>query len=109
MEALALHTGVPTVYWQCNTSCISVVEVKIVTNRVKHIDVPVCFLQEQFDNGIFLTKYDKSSVMLEDMCTKLRSGPIIIRSTKWITGFGFYPTSETEHYQFIRLHKFIVK
>ena len=25
------------------------------------------------------------------------------------TGFRFYPTSETEHYQFMRLHEFIVK
>ena len=45
MEASALHTGSPTVHWEDNTSCISVVEAKIVTPRVKHIDIPVCFLQ----------------------------------------------------------------
>ena len=38
MEALALHTGAPTVHWEDNTSCISVVEAKIVTPIVKHID-----------------------------------------------------------------------
>ena len=54
-------------------------------------------------------KYEKSSVMPAGMCTKPCSGPIISRSTKWITGFRFYPTSETEHYQFMRLHEFIVK
>ena len=75
----------------------------------KHIDIPVCFLQEQFDNGILLPKYDKSSVMPADMCTKPCSGPIISRSTKWMTGFRFYPTSETERYQFMILHEFIVK
>ena len=57
MKALALHTGAPTVHWEDNTSCISVVEDKIVTPRVTHIDIPVCFLQEKFENGFFLPKY----------------------------------------------------
>ena len=41
MEALALHTGAPTVNKEENTSCISVVEAKIVTSGVKHIDITV--------------------------------------------------------------------
>ena len=94
MKVLALHTGSPTVQWEENTSFISVVEAKIVTLRVKNIDIPVCFLQEQFDYGLFITQYEKSSVMPVDMCTKLCSGTIIRRSTKWINGFRFYPTSE---------------
>ena len=56
MEALALYTGATTVHCEDNTSCIYVVESKRVTPRVKHIDIPVCFLQEQFDNGLFLPK-----------------------------------------------------
>ena len=47
--------------------------------------------------------------MLADMRTKPCSGTIISRSNKCMTGFIFYPTSETEHYQFMRLHKYIVK
>ena len=70
MKALALHTGAPTVHWKDNTSFISFVEGKIVTPRVKHIDTTVCFLQEQFDNGIFLPKYEKSNFMPADMCKK---------------------------------------
>ena len=45
MEDLALHPSALTVHWEYNTSCISVVEAKIVIPIVKHIDVPVCFLQ----------------------------------------------------------------
>ena len=95
MEALALHTGAPTVHWEDNTSCISVVEDKRVTPRVKHIYIPIYFLQEPFDNVLFLPKYEKSSFMPADMCNKPCSGPIISRSNKWITGFRFYLTSET--------------
>ena len=45
MEALALHTGASTLHWEDNTSFISVVEAKIATHRVKHIDITVFFLQ----------------------------------------------------------------
>ena len=86
MEAISLHTGAPTVNWEDNTSCIYVVETKRVTPRIKHIDIPVFFLQEQFDNGLFLPKYEKSSFMLSDMCTKPRSGLIISWSNKRMTG-----------------------
>ena len=75
MEALAVYTGAPIVHWEDNTICISVVEAKIVTPRVKHIDIPFCFLQEKIDNGLFLTKYEQSSVMPADMCTKPGSDP----------------------------------
>ena len=94
MEALELHTGVPVVHWEDNTSSISVVEAKRVTPRVKHIDIIVCFIQEQFDSGLFLTKYENSSIIPEDMCTKLCSGSVISMSTKWMTVFRFYPTSK---------------
>ena len=82
MEALALYIGAPTVHWEDNTSCISLFEAKIVTPRVKHINIPVCFLQEKFYNGLFLPKYKKSNVMPADMCTKPCSLPIISRITK---------------------------
>ena len=70
MAVLALHTGVPTVHWEDNTSCISVVGVKVVTPIVKQIYIPVYFLQEQFENCLFIPKYEKSSIMMADMCTK---------------------------------------
>ena len=91
------------------TEFVFVVKAKRVTPRVKHIDIPVCFLIDKFDNNLFLPKYENSSVMQVYMCTKPFSGPIISRSTKWMTGFRFYPTSEIEHYQIMRLHEFIMK
>ena len=45
MEALAPHTGAPTVHWEDNTIFISVVEAETVNPRVKHIGIPACFLQ----------------------------------------------------------------
>ena len=104
MKALPLHTGALPVNWDDKKRCISVVEAKIVTTTVKHIDIPVYFIQYIFDNGLFISKYDNSSIVLADMCTKPCSGPIISRSTKWITELRLYPTMNTEQYQLIILH-----
>ena len=82
MEALALYTGAPTVHWEDKICCISVIESTRVTHRVKKINITVSFLQDKFDNGIFVPKHEKPSDMPEDMCTKPFSGPIISRSIK---------------------------
>ena len=80
----------------------------MVTPMVKHIDIPVYFLPEQFNNGPFITKYEKYSVVPEDMCTKPCSYTIISQINKWINGFRLYPTSDTEHYRLMRLYYFAV-
>ena len=90
------------------TSFISVVESKIVTPTVKHNDITIYFLLEQFENSIFVLKYDKSSFITEDKCTKSCSGPIISQSNKCMTGFIFYIISNIEHYQLVRLHEVVV-
>ena len=56
-EYLTLHTVSPEVYWEDNIIFIYVVEAKIFSPRVNHIEIPLCFLQEKFDNGIFVPKY----------------------------------------------------
>ena len=53
------------------------------------------FIQEQFKNITFVPKYENSSVILADMCTKPRLGTILIRITKFMTEFIFYPNSDT--------------
>ena len=95
MEALSLHTVAPTLHWEDYTGFISVIGYKIFTTRFKHIDIPVFFLKEKIENGLFVPKYEKSSVMPSDMCTKPFSGPIISHSNKCMTGFIFYPTRDT--------------
>ena len=107
IEYLVLNTGATIVHWEYNTRCISAVEAKMFTPIFKYIGIPAYFLQEQSDNDIFVTKYEKSDVVPADMCTKPCSGLIISQGTKWVTGFRFYPTSDTEHYQIIILNEFV--
>ena len=56
----------------------------------------------KIDNGLFIQKYEKSSVMSACMCTKKPSGPIISWSTKWMNVFRLYPTSDTKQYKLMR-------
>ena len=68
MESLALHTGAPTVHWEYNTSCIFVVEAKMVTPIVKHIGIPVFFYRKNF-TMVFLFQNMKSLVCFRKVCT----------------------------------------
>ena len=78
------------------------------TPIIKHIDVPVCFLQEKIDNSLFVPKNDKYSIMQADMHSKTCPGTVISWITKWMSGFRFYASSDTEHHQLIKLHEFDV-
>ena len=80
----------------------------MVTHRVKKFSVPVYFLKEQYDNGLFVPKYEKSSVMTADMCTKPCLDPIIIQISKWMNGFVLNTTRDIEHYQLMIFYGFFV-
>ena len=67
MEALSLHTGAPKLNREYNKSFIFALEAKIFTPIVEHIDIPVYFLQEIFDNIIFIPKM-KSIVSCCQIC-----------------------------------------
>ena len=54
VEALVLHNGAPKFIGN-TTQIVSLFLTKIVNLRVKNV-VPVWFIQEQFDNGLFIQK-----------------------------------------------------
>ena len=92
VDALAVHSGETIAHWEYNRSFIYIVEAKIFTSRVKHIDIPAFVLIQKFDNGTFVPKYDNYSFMPADMRTKPCSGPIISWSTTWTIVFrSFQP------------------
>ena len=66
------------------------------------------FPSRKIDIGLFVAKYEKYSAVPVDMCTKTFLVTIISGSTKRITGFRFYPYSDTEHHKLMKLHEFDV-
>ena len=73
------------------------------------MDITVCFLQKIL-TMIFLLPTMISIVSCRQVCeTNHAQVQFISWITKWITGFIFYPTSDTEQYQLVILHDFIEK
>ena len=104
MKSLGIHTGASTVHQEDTKSFIYVVEDKKFTPRVNTLTVMSDFYKKILTNGLVIPKYDNPNVMPAYMCTKTCSGPIISRSTKWMTRFRFYPTRDAEHHELMRLH-----
>ena len=104
MQDLSLQTVVPTVNCEYIRSWVYVVESKIFTPVVKHIDILIFFLKGIFDNGLFIRKYEKSNFMPADVCTKTCLGPIIIKNNKLMTGFKLYLTEYMIVYRTRVLH-----
>ena len=70
MEYLGIPTGPLTVKWEENTSCISIVEAKWISPRVKHTETSIYFLKGKYNKDIFTPKYEKATIIPEDMCTR---------------------------------------
>ena len=67
MESLALHIGGDAVHWTNKKSYIYVVEDKIVAPRIKHIDIPVFFLNNNF-KMVYLFQNMKILVSCHQIC-----------------------------------------
>lgn len=73
--------------------------------QVKHINIPIYFLQEQNDVDSFIPDYEKTTVISAEMGTKTYSGPVLDRTTKWMAGERFYPQQGLVHYVLLELGK----
>ena len=80
--------------WEDNTSFISSVEAKQLLLELNTL-ILLHFLYKNKLTMVFPPKYDNSSVIMEDMCTKPCFGQIISQGTNLINGFRFYPTIDT--------------
>ena len=84
------------------------VEATIGTPKVKQIDTTVCFILEQFENVLFVPKYENPTITPVDMSTKPCLFLVTWQSNKYMTGLGFYPSNDTEQYKLMKLHYFDV-
>ena len=108
MEALALYICAIAVHWEDITRCIYVVEDEKVTPRVLKSILMSIFYKKLLTNVLCVPKYDTSTVIMEDICTKPCSGTIISFITKYMTRLRLHPTSDTDYYQIMILYYFAV-
>ena len=85
---------------------IDSIKANTVTNRVKHIAVPILFMHEQTrDNRIDLRWID-TKLNLADSGTKPNPAPTHFRHFDQAIGVRFYPPAESDHYKALQLHNF---
>ena len=60
----------PTLIYEDNQSCLSLIKDERLSNRSKHIDTKFFFVKDLIDKGLIICQYCPTEKMLADMMTK---------------------------------------
>ena len=96
------HLGVPikdpTPLFEDNKGTLDLIEAGRLTPRLKHIDIPLCYLHEKFKSGEYIVIECSTHLMLADGLNKALSGPTIKHHSNLYTGRRFLPPRDSRHY-----------
>lgn len=87
--------------------CIDALEANTVTTRVKHIAVPIKYINEQIQDGCIKLEKIDTTLNFADSGTKPNPSPTHFRHYDHVIGVRFYPPEGSEHYKLLELHKFV--
>ena len=96
----------PTVICEDNQPLIAEVLQNRITTNVRHLDIPLAYLQEQYQRLAFDLKYTHTTLQLADINTKPHGGPSLQKATLSLIGFQHYPPSTSNHYKLLELEKY---
>ena len=99
LQHLGLPEQDPTTIFEDNQGTTDIVNAGRLTPRVKHIDIPLCFLHEHHQKGAFVIQQCSTHLMLADGLNKALAGPTIKRHASIYVGKRFYPKENTVHLQ----------
>ena len=91
----------PTTIFEDNQGTSDIVNAGRLTPRVKHIDIPLCFIHDHHKQGSFDVKRCHTTLMLADGLNKALAGPVIKRHSDQYTGKRFYPKKDSPHHNAI--------
>ena len=97
----------PTPIYEDSQPCIDVLDAKTVTSRVKHIAVPIHFIHDQIQDGLFVMRKIGTNLNLCDSGTKPNPAPIHFRQYDHTSGVRFYPPANSSHYKLLKLETFL--
>jgi hypothetical protein len=76
------------------------------TDTVRHHDVKLAWLNENFLRGTFHIAYSKSALMLVDCSTKPVNGTQLFQQISFAIGIRYYPAPSEQHYTDLDLINF---
>ena len=75
LTSLGVPTSKPTKVYEENESVIYSVQYRRVTPRLRHMDIPICYLHHENEHGLFATKSMPSRIKFANIGAKTESGP----------------------------------
>ena len=85
-----------------STATKKVIQANKVTSRTRHLDVPVNYTHEIYNNGYFQPEYVHRSLNLADALTKALPAQSFSRHWDIMRGLRFYPSKDTPHGKYLR-------
>jgi len=98
LRHLGFPEQAPTTIFEDNQGTSDIVNAGRLTPRVKHIDIPLCFIHDHHKQGSFEVKRCHTTLMLADGLNKALAGPVIKRHSDQYTGKRFYPKQNSPHH-----------
>lgn len=97
---LLTSLGVPTSAkcYEDNESVVHTMTSHRITPRLRHVDIPTCFLHHEHGNKTFEVKQIPSRIQFANMGKKPESGPSLIRSSSIAMCHVHINDLSTEHY-----------
>jgi len=96
----------PAVIFEDNQGTIKLIRMQRLTDTVRHHDVKLAWLNENFLRGTFHIAYSKSALMLVDCSTKPVNGTQLFQQISFAIGIRYYPAPSEQHYTDLDLINF---
>jgi hypothetical protein len=98
LRAIGNSLQAPAVLFEDNQGTIKLIRTQRLTDTVRHHDVKLAWLNENFLRGTFTVAYSKSALMLVDCSTKPINGAQLFQQISFAIGVRFYPLPSEHHY-----------
>jgi len=98
LQAIGQSLTRPAVLFEDNQGTIKLIRTQRLTDTVRHHDVKLAWLNENFLRGSFTVNYSKSALMLVDCLTKPVNGAHLFQQISFAIGIRFYPLPTMTHY-----------
>jgi hypothetical protein len=106
LQSIGNPLSSPAVIFEDNQGTIKLIHTQHFTDTVRHFDVKLAWLHENFLRHTFQVAYSKSALMLVDCCTKPVNGSLLFQQISFAIGVRFYPDPSTKHYVDLLLTEF---
>ena len=98
MEYLGIVQSEPTPLYKDNTAVIALVKANKITNHLRYIDIPLCYMHNEYNLQTFTIGYYKSKVMLSNFLTKPLLATILTRESGFAMGHMHLSNISEAHY-----------